>query len=124
MITPDKGELVFVEGCKTAETVPGGGSSEFLLRLQSPHGSSELVAIAEARPVSARGTCFNEQLLFGLPPLEGKLQPQGNCEVQIMPPGCPGASTSSDQVSLTLVNGRATLRTAEIFDRVVSAPRL
>ncbi|CAE7374428.1 egl-4 [Symbiodinium sp. CCMP2456] len=53
MITPDKGELVFVEG-----------------------------------------TCFNEQLLFGLPPLEGKLQPQGNCEVQIM--------------------------TAEIFDRVVS----
>ena len=121
MITPDKGELVFVEGCKTAEQCPAAGPLNSCCDCRAHTGP---VAIAEARPVSARGTCFNEQLLFGLPPLEGKLQPQGNCEVQIMPPGCPGASTSSDQVSLTPVNGRAALRTAEIFDRVVSAPRL
>ncbi|CAJ1369161.1 unnamed protein product [Effrenium voratum] len=68
---------------------------------QLPEQAAILVLRGEIRMVTqdkelvfTEGTCFNEQLLFGLPPLEGRLHPQGNCEVQIM--------------------------TAEIFDRVVA----
>lgn len=56
-------------------------------------GEMRVVTPDKGELVFTEGTCFNEQLLFGLPPLEGRLQPQGNCEVQIM--------------------------TADIFDRVV-----
>ena len=110
MITPDKGELVFVEGCQTAEQRHRGSSLNSSLRF-----------------FNSRGTCFNEQLLFGLPPLEGKLQPQGNCEVQIMPPGRGMWVKKIRSFLFMCAIGQPEgpfLRTAEIFDRVVSAPRL
>ncbi|CAK9108780.1 Probable GMP synthase [glutamine-hydrolyzing] (GMP synthetase) (Glutamine amidotransferase) [Durusdinium trenchii] len=57
-------------------------------------GEIRMVTPDKGELVFTEGTCFNEQLLFGLPPLDGRLHPQGNCEVQIM--------------------------TADIFDRVVA----